>query len=135
MWKEKKKDGLIWYTLPQWEEKGARIIMTCRPGGESKAPYNGLDLGLHVGDDPAAVVANRRRLLNAIGGSEADFVSVKQVHGKNVLFADSSYRGRGFSSYDDAVDDTGGNTGENKQGKINEDLRRMHDPRGDGYLR
>lgn len=41
--------------------------LSCRSGGVSEAPWASLDLGLHVGDDPAAVIANRRRYLAALG--------------------------------------------------------------------
>ena len=108
MWEKTEKDGLIYYSLPRWREAGAKVVMSCRPGGESEAPFRGLNLGLHVEDDPARVVANRRKFLAAIGGNEADFVSVKQVHGKRILHAGKAHRGLGFACYGDAVDDTDG---------------------------
>lgn len=108
MWEKTEKDGITYYTLPQWQEAGAKVVMSCRPGGESDAPFNGLNLGLHVEDDPERVVANRRKFLGAVGGREEDFVSVKQVHGKRILHAQSVHRGLGFASYSDAVDDTDG---------------------------
>ena len=40
----------------------ARYAFTDRYGGASTAPYAELNLGDHVGDDPAAVDDNRRRL-------------------------------------------------------------------------
>ncbi|MFW8341562.1 laccase domain-containing protein, partial [Klebsiella pneumoniae] len=36
-----------------------RIAMTQRHGGVSQPPFDSLNLGLHVGDDPASVQANR----------------------------------------------------------------------------
>lgn len=108
MWEKKEKDGLIYYTLPRWQEAGAKVVMSCRPGGESETPFSGLNLGLHVEDDVGRVVANRRKFLDAIGGEEEDFVSIKQVHGKRILHAQSRHRGLGFASYADAVDDTDG---------------------------
>lgn len=39
-----------------------RALTTTRHGGVSKGPYAGLNLALHVGDDPTAVADNRRRL-------------------------------------------------------------------------
>ena len=38
---------------------GARFAFTDRYGGVSAAPYDELNLGDHVGDDPAAVADNR----------------------------------------------------------------------------
>jgi YfiH family protein len=39
-----------------------RALSTLRGGGVSAAPYESLNLGTHVGDFPAAVAENRRRL-------------------------------------------------------------------------
>ena len=44
-----------------------RRIVTSRSGGASAAPYASFNLGLHVGDDPTAVHANRSRLARATG--------------------------------------------------------------------
>mgnify|MGYP005842352191 CR=1 FL=1 len=41
--------------------------LSCRRGGVSEAPWASLDLGLHVGDDPAAVIANRRNIMQKLG--------------------------------------------------------------------
>lgn len=55
---------------------------TDRRGGASRAPFDGLDLGAHVGDDPDAVAENRRRLAARVGCRVA---FVDQVHGADVL--------------------------------------------------
>lgn len=55
-----------------------------RAGGVSVAPFDSLNLGLHVGDNPAAVEENLRRLASA-AGLEAGIVTVTQVHGDRVL--------------------------------------------------
>src|ERR1700712_1386989 len=44
-----------------------RRVTTTRAGGVSKPPFDTFNLGDHVGDDPAAVAANRKRLAAAIG--------------------------------------------------------------------
>ena len=44
----------------------ATAVVTTRHGGVSTGAYGSLNLGVHVGDDPAAVAENRRRL--AAGG-------------------------------------------------------------------
>jgi len=41
---------------------GIRALTTTRSGGVSANPYDSLNLGLHVGDDSAAVMENRRRI-------------------------------------------------------------------------
>ncbi|MGN4100382.1 laccase domain-containing protein, partial [Burkholderia gladioli] len=60
---------------PDWRvAPRVRALVSTRDGGVSAAPYGrwsaeqgdapgGMNLGLHTGDDPAAVEANRARLL------------------------------------------------------------------------
>jgi len=52
-------------------------IFTDRRGGSSLAPYESLNLALHVGDDPAAVVSNRGSLSQVVG--QIQFMN--QIHG------------------------------------------------------
>lgn len=53
-----------------------------RVGGVSAAPYDSMNLGTAVGDDPAAVAENRRRFGAALG---AEPVWLRQVHGARVV--------------------------------------------------
>lgn len=49
--------------VPDWAVSSRVTVMsTTRLGGVSQAPYDSLNLGLHVNDEPAAVEENRRRL-------------------------------------------------------------------------
>ncbi len=70
--------------LPADLGAGVRAGFTRRPGGVSAGRYAGLNLGLHVGDDPADVAANRR-LLEEWAGAPVTFP--RQVHGTSVLVA------------------------------------------------
>lgn len=81
-------------------------VVTTRQGGVSLEPHATLNLGLHVGDDPAAVVENRRRAASAIGCTIEDLVVAHQVHGSHVTVVDASDAGRGTRSADDAIPDT-----------------------------
>lgn len=75
---------------PDWDAPGVDAFMTTRAGGVSggvDAPADqrglaSLNLGRSVGDLPANVVENRRRVAAAIGGTP---VFLKQVHGTTVL--------------------------------------------------
>ena len=62
------------------------LAFTERTGGVSEPPFRSLNLGAHVGDDPAAVAENRRRALAALGCADlADRLLVpNQVHGDAV---------------------------------------------------
>ena len=57
-----------------------------RAGGVSGAPYDSLNLGLGVGDDPAAVTANRDALAAACGLAACDLAWMRQVHGADVCY-------------------------------------------------
>jgi polyphenol oxidase len=59
-----------------------------RQGGVSRAPYDTLNLGMSVGDDPQAVEENRRRFFGTFGLQPSQVVRVKQVHGDGVLRVD-----------------------------------------------
>lgn len=49
---------------PSWPAPGnVHALMTTRRGGVSLPPYESLNLGDHVGDNPVAVAENRRRLV------------------------------------------------------------------------
>lgn len=67
---------------PEWPAPAhVRAVMTARPGGHSLAPWDSLNLGDHVGDDPVHVQANRQLLQQRIGTRP---VFLKQVHGFQV---------------------------------------------------
>ena len=65
-----------------------RRVTTTRAGGVSKPPFDTFNLGDHVGDDPAAVAANRDRLAKAIGLATDAVVWMNQVHGDRVVRVD-----------------------------------------------
>ncbi|MEV1008926.1 peptidoglycan editing factor PgeF [Streptomyces sp. NPDC049881] len=67
---------------------GAHFAFTDRWGGVSAAPYAMLNLGGAVGDEPAAVRANRRLAAGALGLDPAAVRWMHQVHGNDVALAD-----------------------------------------------
>jgi YfiH family protein len=62
-----------------------RRVTTTRAGGVSSPPFDTFNLGDHVGDDPGAVAANRRRLTQAVGLGNDGIVWMNQVHGDHVV--------------------------------------------------
>jgi YfiH family protein len=65
-----------------------RRVTTTREGGVSKPPFDTFNLGDHVGDEPEAVAANRKRLAAAIGLEEDRVIWMNQVHGDRVTRVD-----------------------------------------------
>ncbi|MFM9899991.1 MAG: peptidoglycan editing factor PgeF [Polaromonas sp.] len=75
------------WLVPDWPAPaGVQAVFTTRAGGTSRAPWDSMNLGDHVGDLPAQVAANRTRLSAAVG---AHTVFLQQVHGSDVRVLDS----------------------------------------------
>ncbi|ABE49879.1 peptidoglycan editing factor PgeF [Methylobacillus flagellatus] len=71
--------------IPDWPAPAnVRALQTTRSGGVSKAPYNSLNLGMHVGDVALDVAANRQRLNRYV---PTEPVWLNQVHGITVIDA------------------------------------------------
>ncbi|HEY8354607.1 MAG TPA: peptidoglycan editing factor PgeF [Methylophilaceae bacterium] len=71
--------------IPAWPAPAnVKALQTTRRGGISTAPYDSLNLAMHVEDDPLNVARNRQ-LLNARVPSEP--VWLNQVHGTTVVDA------------------------------------------------
>lgn len=69
------------FIIPDWPAPAAvRAVTTTRTGGVSLPPYDSLNLGDHVGDDPLAVSTNRRYLYESLD-LPAEPRWLKQVHG------------------------------------------------------
>ncbi|MEK1834539.1 peptidoglycan editing factor PgeF [Pseudomonas sp. NPDC089918] len=76
------------WLIPDWPAPaGVKACVTTRAGGVSLAPFDSLNLGDHVDDNPEAVAENRRRLTDHFSIQPA---WLKQVHGVVVAQADPS---------------------------------------------
>jgi polyphenol oxidase len=93
-------DVLTW---PAFEGLAVDAMVTSRYGGVSQGPYQSLNLGLHVGDSPEAVLENRHRAAAALGSSLGDMVFCNQSHDRNVHIVTAADRGRGTLRQDDAI--------------------------------
>lgn len=62
-------------------------VYSDRLDGFSKPPFDGFNLGDHVGDEPQAVDSNRARLVQQLAGCE-QVQWLQQVHGTELLLAD-----------------------------------------------
>ncbi|MFF3708417.1 peptidoglycan editing factor PgeF [Streptomyces phaeochromogenes] len=72
-------------------ESGAHFAFTDRWGGVSAVPYEELNLGGAVGDDPAAVQTNRLWAAKSLGLDASRVVWMNQVHGSDVAEVDGPW--------------------------------------------
>jgi YfiH family protein len=73
------------------DENGAHFAFTDRWGGVSAVPYEQLNLGGAVGDDPRAVRENRRLAAGSLGLDPARVVWMNQVHGRDVAVVEEPW--------------------------------------------
>lgn len=79
----------MWFT-PDWNlPEGVVAVSTDRRGGVSQPPFDGFNLGSHVGDDPGSVCLNRERLRQGLQLPNEP-VWLEQVHGSRVVTLPSS---------------------------------------------
>jgi YfiH family protein len=104
--RETRHDGL---TLYEFDLLAGRpdVVAGCsgRTGGVSVAPYDELNVGLHVGDDADAVIENRRRVTAAVGADLDALVMPLQVHDGHVAVVTDAERGSGARSLSNALPD------------------------------
>jgi polyphenol oxidase len=75
------------------ERIGVVAAFTERTGGDSRSPYESLNVSFSVGDDPAAVRANRRRIARGLG--VGPFACAGLVHGSSIAVLGPDRRGAG----------------------------------------
>ena len=80
------QSGLIrYFTFESLVKAGALNAVVTRQGGVSPSPWNSLNVGGTVGDDPDRVSENRSRLFHALDISTSSVFDVWQVHGVQVV--------------------------------------------------
>jgi purine-nucleoside/S-methyl-5'-thioadenosine phosphorylase / adenosine deaminase len=91
-----------------WEAtlEDVTLAFSTRVGGSSTPPYDSLNLGLHVADDPATVIQNRASLWAALASSTAQPILADQVHGTHVETVGREHAGRGWATRVTALPDT-----------------------------
>ncbi|SRR6266498_1439688 len=73
---------------------GVHTLITGRWGGTSQPPYDPLNLGLLIGDSPAAVTRNRELVARECGIDPAHVVWMRQVHGTRVCYGEPGQAGQ-----------------------------------------
>ncbi|MEY9489203.1 YfiH family protein [Streptomyces calvus] len=82
---------------------GAHFAFTDRWGGVSAAPYDELNLGGAVGDDPGAVRTNRELAAKSLGVDPGRVVWMNQVHGADAVVVEEPWGERPVPEVDAIV--------------------------------
>lgn len=89
--------------ISDWEKHGIHAGISTRNGGVSIGPYDTLNLGLHVNDEPSQVKMNREILARDISYPLIKWVCAEQVHGTVVKRVTNKDAGKGSIKLDDAL--------------------------------
>jgi YfiH family protein len=81
-------DEIRYHIFESLEETGIIHGTIARQGGVSLQPWDSLNVGGTVGDEPGRVLENRRRSFRALGREFESLYDVWQVHGTDVVFTD-----------------------------------------------
>jgi YfiH family protein len=76
-----------YYTFDSLDEAGITHAIFTRRGGVSPEPWDSLNLGGTVGDDPTRVSQNRQLIFQAVGRALDSLYDVWQVHSAEVAYA------------------------------------------------
>ena len=71
------------FEFPTLADAGIVHGFYSRQGGHSSPPFDSLNVGLHVGDDPRQVMKNRAAIKNDLRQSR--LVSARQIHGDRIF--------------------------------------------------
>lgn len=98
-----------WKPLLLWRfteaASGVRAYFSSRPGGVSQPPYDSLNIGFHVGDDPGRVRGNREILASTLGLAPDRLTSPRQRHTDRVSLLDNEADiGQGSRSEESSFD-------------------------------
>ncbi|WP_338827832.1 peptidoglycan editing factor PgeF [Neomoorella thermoacetica] len=98
------REGIFFLRVTFLESRApVKAVYTSRRGGMSNAPYDGLNLGLHVGDNPRAVLANRNLLAGVLNLPLGSWVIGEQVHGNEVARVGREQAGSGVQELTTAL--------------------------------
>ena len=103
----KRTENNLWHgKFSSFPEDLVTHAVSTRLGGVSKSPFDSLNLALHVGDEPADVLTNRKKFVQSLGFKVTDIVTPNQVHGDKIFCVDENYRGCGCQNYADSISET-----------------------------
>jgi YfiH family protein len=84
-----KRSGRIQYIAADFPDSASSVQgFTTRHEGVSRIPYNSLNLGINTLDQTHSIEGNRSLLASAFGINHEMLVTVRQIHGNDILVID-----------------------------------------------
>jgi len=105
---EIQQGDLTRYVFQSFEGMAHAHGVFARHGGVSRGCFASLNVGRTVGDDPASVDENHRRVYESLGISASAVVSARQVHGDQVALVQQNDGGRLYAETDALISDVPG---------------------------
>jgi len=103
----KRTENNLWHgKFSTFPEDLVTHAVSTRLNGVSKPPFDSVNLALHVGDEPADVISNRKKFIQSLGFKISDIVTPNQVHGDKIFRVDENFRGCGCKNYADSIPET-----------------------------
>ncbi len=102
------EDGLFFYVSGLLDFPRLKHGVTTRLGGVSPAPFDSLNLGSTVGDDPGNVQENWRRTQAALGLAPGSTVDARQAQANRVARVTEGERGTRIAEVDALITDEPG---------------------------
>ena len=91
------RDGLIYFTVPSFDQTGlVKHCFTTKVGGMSSGRVKGLNLGFSRPDTRESVVANFEKLCSVLGLDRKSLVLSHQVHGTSIRQVTAGDAGKGI---------------------------------------
>lgn len=102
------ENGLLF--VREWEERFPHILagFTTRLDGVSKSRFTGNNIAYQVGDIPAYVQANRKKMGEKIGFNWEEWVVAEQAHTNTVAEVTQADRGAGTYDFESGIPKTDG---------------------------
>lgn len=100
--------NLAYYRFSSLEHPSLVQAVFTRLGGASSVPFDGLNVGLSVGDEPTAIEHNSTLIYKAFGIQANQVITSHQVHGVNVSRVDNNAGGTVIADTDAMVTDRAG---------------------------
>ncbi|MCH4188480.1 MAG: peptidoglycan editing factor PgeF [Megasphaera sp.] len=98
------QNGISYVTFSVFDDHAVTAAVSTRKGGVSSGPYASLNMSFASGDEPANVLANRKKFLTTLHIDATQLISCNQIHGINIVPVGKEMCGRGSDDKKEAIE-------------------------------